>query len=223
MFWILLTIISLILSAFFSGVEIAFITSDRVRVGLDSSRGGLINGIISRYYGHQEFFISTILVGNNIMLVIYGMGAAALLEPWIAAHITSNQALILLLQTLISTLVILFTGEFIPKSIFRINPYRSLKLSALPVFLFYIILYPVAWFTSWLSKVLMRSALQELAPEVETVSTTTFRAEDAADTGYREDLLALGFAEAEMLEEFGYPTQRLLAAKSVLKEACDAR
>lgn len=67
------------------------------------------------------------------------------------------------------------------------------------------------------------SALQELAPEVETVSTTTFRAEDAADTGYREDLLALGFAEAEMLEEFGYPTQRLLAAKSVLKEACDAR
>lgn len=158
MFWILLTIISLILSAFFSGVEIAFITSDRVRVGLDSSRGGLINGIISRYYGHQEFFISTILVGNNIMLVIYGMGAAALLEPWIAAHITSNQALILLLQTLISTLVILFTGEFIPKSIFRINPYRSLKLSALPVFLFYIILYPVAWFTSWLSKVLMRMA-----------------------------------------------------------------
>lgn len=158
MFWILLTIISLILSAFFSGVEIAFITSDRVRVGLDSSRGGLINGIISRYYGHQEFFISTILVGNNIMLVIYGMGAAALLEPWIAAHITSNQALILLLQTLISTLVILFTGEFIPKSIFRINPYRSLKLSALPVFLFYIILYPVAWFTSWLSKLLMRMA-----------------------------------------------------------------
>ncbi|MDE5669092.1 MAG: DUF21 domain-containing protein, partial [Duncaniella sp.] len=127
MFWILLTIISLILSAFFSGVEIAFITSDRVRVGLDSSRGGLINGIISRYYGHQEFFISTILVGNNIMLVIYGMGAAALLEPWIAIHITSNQALILLIQTLISTLVILFTGEFIPKSIFRINPYRSLK------------------------------------------------------------------------------------------------
>jgi len=76
---------------------------------------------------------------------------------------------------------------------------------------------------SGISKVLMRSALQELAPEVETVSTTTFRAEDAADTGYREDLLALGFAEAEMLEELGYPTQRLLAAKSVLKEACDAR
>ncbi len=150
-FWILLTLISLMLSGFFSGVEIAFITSDRVRVGLDSSRGGFINRIIARYYAHQEFFISTILVGNNIMLVVYGMGAAALLEPWI-------EALILLLQTVISTLVILFTGEFIPKSVFRINPNTSLKLSAIPVYFFYIVLYPIAAFTSWLSKVLMRLA-----------------------------------------------------------------
>lgn len=145
-------------SALFSGVEIAYITADRVRIGLDSSRGGLLNRIIGRYYSHQEFFISTILVGNNIMLVIYGMGAAALLEPWIEEHISNNQAVILLLQTLISTLVILFTGEFLPKSIFRINPNTSLKIFALPVFLFYIILYPVSWFTSWLSKVLMKMA-----------------------------------------------------------------
>ena len=145
-------------SALFSGVEIAYITADRVRIGLDSSRGGLLNRIIGRYYSHQEFFISTILVGNNIMLVIYGMGAAALLEPWIEEHISNNQAVILLLQTLISTLVILFTGEFLPKTIFRINPNTSLKIFALPVFLFYIILYPVSWFTSWLSKVLMKMA-----------------------------------------------------------------
>lgn len=157
-FWILLTVISLIFSALFSGVEIAFITADRVRIGLDSSRGGLINRIIGLYYSHQEFFISTILVGNNIMLVIYGMGAAAMLEPWIAAHISSNQAVILLLQTLISTLVILFTGEFIPKSIFRINPNTSLKVFAIPVYIFYIILYPVAAFSSWLSKMLMKLA-----------------------------------------------------------------
>jgi len=145
-------------SALFSGVEIAYITADRVRVGLDSSRGGMLNRIIRKYYSNQEFFISTILVGNNIMLVIYGMGAAALLEPWIEAHISTNQAVILLLQTLISTLVILFTGEFLPKSIFRINPNTSLKVSAIPVFLFYIILYPISWFTSWLSKVLMKIA-----------------------------------------------------------------
>ncbi len=126
--WIILTVISLILSGFFSGVEIAFITADRVRIGLDTSRGGWLNRIIARYYSHQEFFISTILVGNNIMLVIYGMGAAALLEPWIEAHISPNQGVVLLMQTIISTLVILFTGEFIPKSVFRINPNTSLKI-----------------------------------------------------------------------------------------------
>lgn len=157
-FWIIITLISLILSGFFSGVEIAFITADRVRIGLDTSRGGMLNSIIGRYYTHQEFFISTILVGNNIMLVIYGMGAAALLEPWIATHISSNQGVILLLQTIISTLVILFTGEFIPKSIFRINPNTSLKIFALPIYFFYIILYPIAAFTSWLSRMLMKMA-----------------------------------------------------------------
>lgn len=156
--WIILSVVSLCFSALFSGVEIAYISADRVRVGLDTSRGGLINRIIGRYYSHQDFFISTILVGNNIMLVIYGMGAAALLEPWIEQHISSNQAVILILQTLISTLVILFTGEFLPKSVFRINPNTSLRISALSVYFFYIVLYPVAWFTSWLSKVLMKMA-----------------------------------------------------------------
>lgn len=154
--WIVLALVSLLFSALFSGVEIAYITADRVRIGLDSSRGGLLNSIIKRYYSNQEFFISTILVGNNIMLVIYGMGAAALLEPWIEEHVSNNQAVILLLQTIISTLVILFTGEFLPKSVFRINPNTSLKLAAIPVYFFYIILYPISWFTSWLSRVLMK-------------------------------------------------------------------
>ena len=147
MTWLVIALVSLIFSALFSGVEIAYITADRVRVGLDVSRGGFINNIINRYYNRQEFFISTILVGNNIMLVIYGMGAAALLEPWIESHVSSNQAVVLILQTLISTLVILLTGEFFPKSIFRINPNTSLKLFALPVFVFYIILYPISAFT----------------------------------------------------------------------------
>lgn len=156
--WLILSIVSLAFSALFSGVEIAFVTSDRVRTELDVARGGLISKIINRFYANGEFFISSILVGNNIMLVIYGMGAAALLEPWIEAHISPNQGVILLLQTIISTLVILFTGEFIPKSIFRINPNTSLKVFALPVYVFYIILYPIAAFTSWLSRMLMKMA-----------------------------------------------------------------
>lgn len=157
-FWIILTIVSLILSAFFSAVETAFITADRVRIGLDTSRGGIIGRALSLYYNHQEFFISTILVGNNVVLVFYGMGAAMMLEPWIEQHVSDNQAIVLLLQTLISTLVILFTGEFIPKSVSRINPNTSLKLYAIPIFIFYTLLWPISWFTSWLSKMLMRLA-----------------------------------------------------------------
>lgn len=152
---ILLTIITLILSALFSGTEIAFVTGDRVRVTIDGQRGGMISRIINRFYANAEFFISSILVGNNVMLVIYGMGATALLEPWLRTHFDS-EFMILLLQTLISTLVILLTGEFIPKTIFKINPNTSLRVFALPIYLFYLLLYPVSWFTTWLSRRLMQ-------------------------------------------------------------------
>lgn len=152
-----LTIITLIFSALFSGTEIAFVTGDRVRVQIDGQRGGLINRIINRFYSNTEFFISSILVGNNVMLVIYGIGAAKILTPWLQSF-TQSEFLLLLLQTLISTIVILLTGEFIPKTIFKINPNASLRIFALPIYLFYIILYPVSWFTTWLSRCLMRIA-----------------------------------------------------------------
>lgn len=149
-----ITILTLIFSALFSGTEIAYVTGDRVRVTIDGKRGGLINRIINRFYKNTEFFLSSILVGNNVMLVIYGMGAAALLTPWLQNCFTS-EFVILLLQTLISTSVILLTGEFIPKTIFKINPNNSLRIFALPIYLFYIVLYPISWLTTWLSRSLM--------------------------------------------------------------------
>lgn len=155
LYWLIVAAISLMFSALFSGVEIAYITSDRVMMGLDMKKGGLIGRIIERFYSDRDLFISTILVGNNVMLVIYGMGFSALLEPWLHS-VCGNDGLVLLFSTLISTLVILLIGEFFPKMTFRINPNTSLKLFALPVFLFYIVLWPVAWFTSWLSRSLMR-------------------------------------------------------------------
>lgn len=154
--WTAIIIISLIFSALFSGSEIAYISADRVRVELDVKKGGFVNNIINRFYSKQDLFISTILVGNNIVLVIYGMGAAKLLEPWIEEMIWDNKAFVLGMQTLISTGIILLTGEFFPKAIFRINPNRSLKLFSIPIFFFYIILFPISKFTAWLSKVLMR-------------------------------------------------------------------
>lgn len=152
---LVLTIVSLVFSALFSGVEIAFVTSDRVRTELDVARGGFISRIINRFYDNGEFFISSILVGNNIMLVIYGMGAAALLKPLLGLYIDS-EGLMLTAQTIISTIVILICGEFIPKTIFRINPNNSLKIFALPVFVFYLLFYPISWLSTAVSRWLMR-------------------------------------------------------------------
>jgi CBS domain containing-hemolysin-like protein len=139
----------------FSGTEIAYISSDRVRVEIDVKRGGFINRIINKFYANSELFISSILVGNNVMLVVYGMGAAYFLSPWLNAHVQS-EVLVLILQTLISTFVILLTGEFLPKTIFRINPNNSLRFFAPPIYLFYLLFYPLSWFTTKLSKWLMR-------------------------------------------------------------------
>ena len=154
--WYIIIIVTLTLSAIFSGVEIAFVTSDRVRVELDIKRGGIVSRILNLFYTKPSFFISTILVGNNIALVIYGMGTSQLLDPFISEKISGNEAVVLLLSTIISTGVILLTGEFFPKTIFRINPNASLKLFSIPIYLIYLILYPISLFTTWISRSLMR-------------------------------------------------------------------
>ncbi|MCM1292025.1 MAG: hemolysin family protein [Bacteroides sp.] len=154
--WIIIAVVSLIFSALFSGTEIAYVSSDRVRVELDVNSSGLMSRIINLFFRDEDLFISTILVGNNVMLVIYGMGAAFLIEEVWLAQYHLNQALLLVISTLISTGVILLIGEFLPKTVFRINPYTSLKIFAIPIAIFYIALLPVSLFTSWLSKMLMR-------------------------------------------------------------------
>lgn len=150
------TLISMIFSAFFSGMEIAFVSSNRVRVGIDTQKGGLTSRIIDTFYNHSDMFISTMLVGNNIALVVYGMGMAKLIGVPLQNLIGDNEALNLIVQTLISTGIILITGEFFPKTIFRVNPNDSLRSFAVPVYLIYLILYPISLFASFLSASLMR-------------------------------------------------------------------
>lgn len=148
-------LISLAFSAFFSGMEIAFVSSSKLRFELDKDKRGFSGRILDIFYRNPGQFISTMLVGNNIALVVYGLQMAILLEPYIARFVAS-EILIVLIQSVISTILILFAGEFIPKTIFRISPNFSLTLFALPLLILYIILYPISKFASFLSYLILK-------------------------------------------------------------------
>lgn len=142
----LITLIMIAFSAFFSGMEIAFISANRLKIELDK-KNRLFSGIVfSRFGNNPSGFISTLLLGNTIALVIYGIAISHILDPWLRmvlpARFQSAFAL-LISQTMLSTILILFVAEFTPKALFRINPNRMLKFFALPVTVTYYILFPL--------------------------------------------------------------------------------
>ena len=153
---LIIAIVALLCSAFFSGMEIAFVSSNKVRAEIEMARGGIINRILNIYYSNRETFISTLLIGNNIANIVYSMAMAILLSELLPQNITEEPLLLLFVQTLIATLIILIFGEFIPKSIFRINPNASLRTSSIPLLMVYCVLYPISRFTEWLSALLMK-------------------------------------------------------------------
>ena len=154
---IIYIIITLAFSAFFSGMEIAFVSSNKLRFEMDRSQSGFSSRLAATFFEHPNNFISTLLVGNNIAIVVYGILIAQLLEPTVIVPLgITNEWLALFLQTLISTIIVLFTGEFLPKTLFKINPNRTLVFFAPLAYLFYIILFPISKFTSGLSKLLLR-------------------------------------------------------------------
>ena len=169
-----LTIV-ILFSALFSGMEIAFVSSNRLLLGIDQNNRSATSFVIDKFYSNSNNFISTLLVGNNISIVIYGMLMTQLLNSTILHGLEDRTSLNLLLETLISTIVIIFTGEFIPKALFRINPNRSLKRFALITYPIYILLYPLSRFTTVCSTLLLR--LTGIKLKDETRDTTFSKTE----------------------------------------------
>lgn len=157
--WIILIFITLILSFFFSGMEIAFVSSNKLKIELDRKNGKISGHIMSYFNKHTSDFVSTILLGNNISLVLYGMAAAFLLESPLKRLLNDgfeSDFLIMVIQTIISTLLILLIAEFLPKTLFRLNPNRILHFLSVPLYIIYIFLYPLQFIFVKLSEIIVK-------------------------------------------------------------------
>lgn len=152
---ILPILITLLFSAFFSGMEMAFFSANRVRLELDNQKGGATSYILKYFYTNSERFISTMLVGNNISLVVYGIFFAQLLEPLISRYIWGNEAFVVFMQTILSTVIVLFTGEYLPKTLFKLNPNLMLRTFAVPLYGIYFLLYPISSLATLLSHLIL--------------------------------------------------------------------
>ena len=148
-------LITMAFSAFFSGMEIAFVSVDKLRFEMER-KDGVTSRILSYFFRNSNNFISTMLVGNNIALVIYGILMAQVIKVHLLGDLISNDFVEVLLQTVISTLIILVTGEFLPKTLFKINPNLVLKVCAFPLLICYVVLYPISQLASGLSYPFLR-------------------------------------------------------------------
>jgi len=148
-------LICLVLSAFFSGMEIAFMASNKLRIEIDKSNKGITQRLIDLFVSNSGMYITTILVGNNVVMVIYGIFMSDYLDPQLES-VGISLGLRMVLVTLISTLIMLVTGEFFPKVVFRLRPNVFLRVFAIPVFLFYILFFPISYFSVWFGGLLLR-------------------------------------------------------------------
>ena len=152
----IILIIAMVFSAIFSGMEIAFVSADKMRFEMDCERKTFSSSILGSFFRNPDNFISTMLVGNNISLVVYSTMMAALIEGLLPQAMLNHNFLLVLMETLISTMIIIVVGEFLPKTLFRINANSTLSFFSVFVFLAHIVLYPISRFTTWLSKIILR-------------------------------------------------------------------
>ena len=156
-------LITMVFSAFFSGMEIAFVSSNRMLAEMDKEKNGLTQRLLSLFYNHPNGFVSTMLVGNNIALVVYGILIARLFDNTIFAGL--DDGVKVTCDTILSTLIVLFTGEFLPKTLFKSNPNRLLSIFSPFAYLCYVILWPISKFSTFLSKGLLRMVGMKMESE----------------------------------------------------------
>ena len=147
---LVIMLVALFFSALFSGLEIAFVSADRLRFEMDLEQHTFSSGLLERFFRNPNIYISTMLVGNNIALVLYSTMMAHLIELLLPKGLITNEFLLIVLETLVSTAIVIVIGEFVPKTVFRSNPNGKLNFFAFHIYLIYIILYPISLFTTWI-------------------------------------------------------------------------
>ena len=177
-------IVTMVFSAFFSGMEIAFVSSNRLRAEMDREKNGLAQRAIDVFYRHPNNFVSTMLVGNNIALVVYGILFARIFDQTLFYALSDGMRVTA--DTLLSTVVVLFTGEFLPKTIFKSNPNTMLTIFALPAYLCYLVLYPISRFATLLSRGLLRIFGVKIPKEIDDKEFTKVDLDYFADTKVRD-------------------------------------
>jgi len=171
---IVVIVLSVIFSAFFSGMEIAYISSNKIHIEIEKKQDGFLANILSRLTKKPSKFIATMLVGNNIALVVYGFYMGELLMSVIEGYYPYMMGSVnLLLQTIISTLVILLTAEFLPKVFFQIYANTLLKIFSFPAYIFHIVFWPISFFVIWISDFVLKKFLKTDGDEVQLAFTKT--------------------------------------------------
>lgn len=165
-YWPLIIFLSLIASAFSSGMEIAFITANKLKIELDKKQGVFASNIIGHFINKPKLFIATMLIGNNAALVVYGIFMGEVIEHSILSSFPSfahsiGEFGVVLTQTILSTIIVLVFAEFIPKAIFSINPNRWLNMMAIPLAVWYGVLYAFAWIVTGISDMFIRLVVRK--------------------------------------------------------------
>ncbi|WP_397364680.1 hemolysin family protein [Olleya sp. R77988] len=176
---VIIIIVCLLLSAFFSGMEIAYISSNKIHIEIEKKQEGFLSKILSKLTAKPSKFIATMLIGNNIALVIYGFFMGDLLMDWFQSMLPSTNAFItymltdlsLLTQTILSTLLILFTAEFLPKVFFQIYANTLLKILAFPAYIFYVLFTWISDFVLWISDFVLKRFFKTEGDQVQLAFT----------------------------------------------------